>query len=128
MKRKVRKLTRRTQGESWTEVCAKLRRAIVGWVNYYALADGRLHMRKLDEWLRRRMRQMVWKQWKTTKNRYTQLKRRGVTEFWSIRSGGTSKGTWRLSASPPLQNALSNDYLANAGLVSFLKQYDLRRT
>ena len=128
MKRKVRKLTRRSQGESWQEVCGKLRRAIVGWVNYYALADGRNHMQQLDEWLRRRMRQLVWKQWKTPKNRYTQLKRRGVSEFWSIRAGGTSKGIWRLSASPPLHAALNNGYLAKAGLVSFLEQYELRRT
>lgn len=100
----------------------------MGWVNYYALADGRNHMIQLDEWLRRRMRQLVWKQWKTTKNRYKQLKRRGVTEYWSIRAGGTSKGVWRLSASPPLHTALSNGYLDNVGLVSFLKQYELRRT
>ena len=71
---------------------------------------------------------MTWKKWKTTKNRYKQLKNRGVREFWAIRAGGTSKGVWRISASPPLHKALNNDYLDKAGLVSFLKQYELRRT
>ena len=128
MKRKVKKLTRRNQGNSWPEVCLRLRRAVTGWVNYYALADGRNHMIQLDEWLRRRMRQMVWKQWKTPKNRYQRLKARGVSEYWAIRAGGTSKGLWALSLSPPLHKALNNDYLARAGLVSFRKQYDLRLT
>ncbi len=128
MKRKVKGLTRRSQGKGWTEVRDGLRRAVVGWVNYYALADAGNHMKQLDEWLRRRMRQMAWKQWKTPKNRYRQLKRRGVTEYWAIRAGGTSKGVWRLSKSPPLHKALSNDYWRKVGLVSFSQQYELRRT
>ena len=128
MKRKVKGLTRRSQGQGWTEVRAKLRRAVVGWVNYYALADAQNHMEQMDEWLRRRMRQMAWKQWKTPKNRYRQLKARGVSEYWAIRAGGTSKGVWRLSNSPPLHQALSNDYWRRVGLVSFTQQYQLRRT
>ncbi len=48
MKRNVKQLTRRNQGNSWPEVCLRLRRAITGWVNYYALADGRNHMIQSD--------------------------------------------------------------------------------
>jgi len=128
MKRKVKGLTRRSQGKGWTEVRDNLRRAVVGWVNYYALADAGNHMKQLDEWTRRRMRQMAWKQWKTPKTRYRQLKKRGVTEYWAIRAGGTSKGVWRLSNSPPLHKALGNDYWRKVGLVSFSQQYELRRT
>ena len=128
MKRKVKKLTRRSQGKGWAEVRDNLRRAVVGWVNYYALADAGNHMERLDEWLRRRMRQMAWKQWKTPKNRYRQLKARGVSDYWAIRAGGTSKGVWRLSKSPQLHKALGNEYWRKAGLVSFAQQYELRRT
>jgi hypothetical protein len=128
MKRKVKGLTRRSRGKGWAEVRESLRRAVVGWVNYYALADAKTHMEQLDEWLRRRMRQMAWKEWKTPKNRHRQLKARGVTEYWAIRAGGTSKGIWRLSKSPPLHKALSNDYWRQVGLVSFTQQYELRQT
>jgi RNA-directed DNA polymerase len=128
LKRKVKQLTRRTQGKSWIEIRDNLQRAVLGWVNYYALADAQQHMTHLDEWLRRRMRQLTWKQWKTTKRRYQQLKARGVAEEWAIRASGTSKGCWRLAKSPPLHQALSNGYWLRIGLVSFSQQYHLRHT
>jgi RNA-directed DNA polymerase len=128
MKRKVKQLTRRNQGRSWEEIRDSLRRSVTGWVNYYALADAKGHMAQLDEWLRRRMRQIAWKQWKTPKNRYKRLKELGVSEYWSIRAGGGSLGPWRMSRTPPIHQALSNAYWHKAGLVSFLRQYELRRT
>lgn len=128
MKRKVKQLTRRSQGRSWAEIRERLRRAVTGWVNYYALADAKGHMVQLDKWLRRRMRQLAWKQWKTPKRRYQRLKELGVTDFWSIRAGGGSLGPWRMSMTPPLQQALNTAYWRRVGLVSFSKQYQLRKT
>ena len=82
----------------------------------------------LDEWLRRRMRQLAWKQWKRSRNRYQNLKARGVSEYWAKRAGGTSLGTWRMSKTPPIHQALSKAYWQRVGLVSFLEQYELRHT
>ena len=128
MKRKVKALTRRNQGKSWAEVRDNLRRYVIGWVNYFALADAKRKMQETDQWLRRRMRQLAWKQWKTPRNRYENLKRRGVAEFWAKRAGGSSLGTWRMSKTPPVHHALSNDYWHKVRLVSFLRQYQLRHT
>ena len=97
-------------------------------MNYYALADARKHMKHLDEWLRRRMRQLAWKQWKTPRNRYKNLKVRGVSEYWAKRAGGGSLGMWRMSKTPPIHQALSKAYWQRVGLVSFLEQYELRHT
>jgi hypothetical protein len=124
----VRRLTRRNGGQAIEEVCQALNPLIRGWVNYFALADAKAHMRQLDEWTRRRLRQVVWKQWKTPANRYRNLRQRGVTEFWALRTAGTSKATWRLSASPPLHKALGNAYWLHLGLAGFLKTYTLRHT
>ncbi len=128
MKRQIRQKTGRNQGKSVDTVIESLNAYIVGWVNYYALADALVHMRAVDEWLRRRLRQLRWKQWKTPKKRQEELKRLGVSDFWSIRAGGTSKGEWRLSASPALHRAMNNDYWRGSGLKSFLQQYQLRHT
>ena len=128
IKRKMKQLTRRNSGQSWAEVSLKLRRAIVGWVNYYALADAKSHMILLDAYLRRRVRQLIWVQWKTTQNRYRRLVQRHVSSSWAIRMAGSSKGAWRLSNSKPLHLALDNDYLTRSGLVSFLQQFQLRLT
>jgi hypothetical protein len=106
----------------------ELNRYIVGWVNYYALAKAKAHMQRLDGYMRRRLRQIVWKQWKTPKNRARNLRALGVSEYWAIRTGGTSKGYWRLSASPPLHKALDNAYWRNFGLKSFSQQYNRRHT
>jgi hypothetical protein len=106
----------------------QLNPVIIGWTNHFALADAKGHMRRLDEHLRRRLRQVVWKQWKTPANRYRNLRALGVSEFWAIRAGGTSKGCWRLSASPPLHRALDNAFWEQLGLKGFLQQYQLRHT
>jgi group II intron reverse transcriptase/maturase len=125
---KLRRLTRRSQGRSIEDIRDELNPAIRGWVNYFALADAKGHMQRLDQWVRRRLRQVLWKQWKTPVNRYRNLRARGVSEYWAIRAGGTSKGIWRLSASPPLHKALNNAYWRQLGLESFLQYYQLRYT
>lgn len=124
----LRRGTRRSQGRSLEEICDDLLPDVRGWVNYFALADAKAHMQRLDEWLRRRMRQIAWKQWKTPANRYRNLRALGVSEFWAIRVGGSSKGPWRLSSSPPVQRALNNAYWHEFGLPSFLQLYKLRHT
>jgi RNA-directed DNA polymerase len=128
VKRQLRRITRRNRGRSIENVLDELNPLIRGWVNYFALADAKKHMQTLDEWLRRRLRQVLWKQWKTPANRQRNLRVRGVTEYWAIRTGGTSKGCWRLSASPPLHQALNNAYWRELGLESFAQQYQLRHT
>lgn len=128
VKRRVRQVTRRNQGRSWYEIKRRLEVYIRGWANYYALADARGHMARLDEWLRRRMRQLAWKQWKTPKNRRQNLLARGVSEYWAKRAGGSSRGYWRMSKSPPMHQALNVAYWQKVGLPSFSEQYQLRHT
>jgi len=125
---KIRRLTRRNVGRSLEQIRNRLNPVIIGWTNYFALADARGHMQRFDEHLRRRLRQIVWKQWKTPAKRNRNLRALGVSEYWAIRAGGTSKGYWRLSASPPLHKALNNAYWEQLDLKSFLQHYLLRHT
>ena len=64
MKRQVRRITRRNQGRSIEEVRDELNPFIRGWVNYFALANAKMHMQALDEWMRRRLRQVVMPEWR----------------------------------------------------------------
>jgi RNA-directed DNA polymerase len=127
-KRRVRRSTRRRQGRAIEAVRDELNPFIRGWVNYYALADARVHMQRLDEWMRRRLRQVLWKQWKTPANRYRNLRARGVSEYWAIRAGGSSRGCWRMSATPPLHQALNVGFWRGLGFESFVQRYNLRHT
>lgn len=128
VKDKVRWLTRRNSGQAVEVAIDQLNRYIAGWVAYFRIADAKGHLQRLDEHLRRRLRQLVWKQWKTPANRYRNLRARGVSEFWAIRTGGTSKAYWRLSASPPLHKALDNAFWDDLGLVGFFKRYQRYRS
>jgi len=121
-------MTRRHSGRALATIRDELNRYIVGWVNYFALADAQGHMKRLDEWLRRRLRQMCWNQWKTPRNRYKNLLRLGVPPHWAKLNAGTSLGDWRMSNSPWLHRALSNARWRNFGLKRFLQLYTLRHT
>lgn len=126
--RRIRQLTRRSGGQSLEQLRDRLNPVITGWVNYFAPANMKSPMLRLDEHLRRRLRQVVWKQWKTPANRYRNLRALGVSDFWAVRTAGTSKGCWRLSASPPLHQALDVAFWQQLGLNSFLQHYLLRHT
>ena len=126
--RKVRRLTRRHAGQSLAQVRDALNPVMVGWVNYFALADAQRYMRRLDQWLRRRLRQIIWNQWKTPKNRYRNLLKVGVSEQEARYAAGSGHGDWRLAASPPVQQGLNNARLYRFGFKSFLQIYQLRHT
>ena len=70
-------------------------------------------LRALDQWIRRRLRSVVWKQWKHGRTCFAELDRRGVGRELAAKTAGSAHGPWRLSNSPALAKALSNDYFLN---------------
>lgn len=115
-KRKIRELTRPTKGQSLEQVIRNLRRYLVGWHGYFRLCQTPSVFTALDQWIRRRLRCYLWRQWKRGKTRYKELVKRGVTSRAAANVASSPKGPWRLSASPPLQHAIPNDYLYVLGL------------
>ncbi|WP_271671019.1 group II intron maturase-specific domain-containing protein [Bradyrhizobium sp. CCBAU 51627] len=75
-------------------------------------------MRGLDEWIRRRLRAIAWKQWKRGRTRYRELRRRGVGRDLAAQTAGSPHGPWRLAASPALNSALSKLFFRSLGLAS----------
>jgi RNA-directed DNA polymerase len=114
-KERVRLLTRRTQGQS----LEKLSRYLIGWRGYFGICETPSVLRALDQWTRRRLRSIVWKQWKRGQTRFAELRRRGVGHDLAAQTAGSAHGPWRLSCSPALNIALSNDFfLDRLGLAS----------
>jgi len=128
LRSKIRTLTRRHQGNSLEAIRDQLNSLIIGWVNYYGLSDDESVMRSLDSWLRRRMRQICWIQWKTDHQRIQRLLELGGSEKWAIPSGSSQKGAWRLAKSKSMHMALNNRYWFDFGLKSFVQQFQLRHT
>ena len=115
-KSRVRELTRRTCGASLKRIVAELSRYLIGWLGYFGFCETPSVLRALDQWLRRRLRAIAWKQWKHGRTRFAELRRRGVGRDLAAQSAGSPHGPWRLGNSPALTIALPNAFLGSLGL------------
>ncbi len=126
-KDKIRKLTSRRKSIAMEVRINKLNEYLVGWVNYYHLADTRSVFAKLEGWLNRRLRMIRWKEWKLPKTKVKKLIELGVPKGKAYEWGNTRKAYWRISKSPILQKTLRNTYWHSLGLKSITARYDSQR-
>jgi RNA-directed DNA polymerase len=117
-KAKVRELTRRTCGKSLAQIVKELSVYLVGWRGYFGFCQTPSVLRKLDRWLRRRLRAIAWKQWKRGDTRFAELRRRGVGGDLAAQTAGSPHGPWRLANSPALTIAVPTAFFASLGLAS----------
>jgi RNA-directed DNA polymerase len=90
----------------------------IGWRGYFGFCQTPSVLRALDEWLRRRLRAIAWKQWKRGSTRVAELRRGGVGRDLAAQTAGSPHGPWRLGNSPALNIAMPNGYLGSLGLAS----------
>ncbi|HEY5561758.1 MAG TPA: group II intron maturase-specific domain-containing protein [Clostridiaceae bacterium] len=100
IKAKVKLLTGRSYGISNEERPIKLRRLIMGWINYFKIADIKSLLKTIDEWMRRRIQMIYWKQWKKVKTKFIKLTSLGIEKSKAWEFANTRKGYWRISNSP----------------------------
>ena len=96
------------------------------WVNYFGIADMKTLAHNLDEWVRRRIRMVIWKSWKRIKTRFANLQKLGTDKEKAWEHANTRKGYWRISDSPILKTTLTNKILEKRGLVSISVIYSKR--
>ncbi len=118
LKAKVRDLTRRTGGQCLSRVVKELSCYLSGWRAYFGFCETPSVLRELDQWIRRRLRAIAWKQWKSGRTRFARLRRRGVGRDLAAQTAGSPHGPWRLSKSPALHIALPNAFFASLGLAT----------
>lgn len=126
-KEKLRELTRRNRSQELGERIQRINSYVGGWMGYYALAETPSVLAELGEWLRRRLRACVWKQWKRVRTRYHKLRGLGLPEKVVGYMANTRKGAWRIAASPPLHQGLNNAYWKAQGLVDLTERYHSMR-
>ena len=97
MKHRVRKITRRTKGQSMASVVEELRSYLIGWRNYFCLAETPRTFIDLDKWLRRRLRALHLKHWKRGRTIFRKLRARGVSETNAARIAAHGHRWWRTS-------------------------------
>jgi RNA-directed DNA polymerase len=115
-KRRIRELTRRTRGVSLESMVEELSAYLRGWRSYFGFCETPSVLHGLEQWLRRRLRAVLWKQWKRGRRRFAELRRRDIGLQLAAKTAGSSHGPWRLAKSPALASALPIAYFDSLGL------------
>jgi len=121
---KLRELTRRNQGISIKLILSRLKKFTTGWLGYYSIADMKGLIRDINGWIRRRIRQLHWKQWKKISARFKNLIRLGISREQAWQWANSRLGYWRVAGSQILSMSLTNKYLASIGYDDISRRYE----
>ena len=122
-KDKLRKLTSRSQGRSLDTVFYNIKVFMRGWLGYYGIAEMKNEIQDWNEWLRRRIRMYIWKQWKLPRTRVKNLMKLGMPEWKAHRNGITRKGYWAIAGSGIEHYTITNERLARRGFYDISEAY-----
>ncbi len=121
MKDKLRELTDRNNGMSNQLREEKYQQFVRGWVNYFKLANMKALFKETDQWARRRIRAVYWKQWKRVRTRYRILRKLKLEHWQEIKLANSRCGYWRMAEI--LSTVLTNKIIAKLGYTSMLDYY-----
>jgi RNA-directed DNA polymerase len=113
-KTQVRELTRRSR--SIHQTVKELAKYLIGWRGYFGYSQTPSVLGNLESWIRRRLRSIIWRQWKRGKTRYKELRQRGISHYQAAVAAGAPKGPWRMAHHATVQQAFSNAYFDSLGL------------
>ena len=115
-KERARELTSRTRGVSIERMADDLSRYLRGWIGYFGKCETPSVLEGLERWIRRRLRSVIWKQWKRGAVRFAELRKRGVGKDLAAQTAGSPHGPWRIADSPGLHIALPNAFFDSLGI------------
>jgi RNA-directed DNA polymerase len=119
---RARMLTRRIRGVSLQQMVKELAAYLLGWRAYFGFCETPTILRRLDKWIRRRLRAVVWKQWTRPGTRFRQLRKRGVNAKDAILTARSNRGPWRVTLTAALCWALPGEYFDSLGLPHLERQ------
>lgn len=125
-KERIRKLTSRSKSISMKERLEKLNSYIMGWSGYFGIIETPSVLQELDEWIRRRLRMCLLKQWKRCKTKLRMMVALGINQDWAACIAFSRKKYWRLANTPQVNKALGLAYWREQGLVRLVdRHYEL---
>jgi RNA-directed DNA polymerase len=117
---KIRDVLKGARGRSLTTVITELNPILRGWMAYFRLTDAKTAVEELDGWIRRKLRCILWRQWKRSYTRATNLMKAGLVEERAWRSACNQRGPWWNSGASHMHQAFPKKYFDQLGLVSLL--------
>ena len=122
-KTKLRGILVRSRSISLDERLLKLKQVIYGWVNYFRIADMKCVLKEIDKCIRRKLRVIIWKQWKKIRKRYTCLRKLGINHRDAYVTANSRRGYYHVAHTRVLETAISKERLNKRGLVNSLDHY-----
>ena len=116
----LKALFRRARGRNIVMTAAEFNSKLTGWINYFILAEVKNIFEELDGWLRRRFRNIQWRQWKLGRKRYSELLKRGIAHERAQKSAGNGRGVWWNSGASHMNEAFPKRFFDAIGLVSLM--------
>jgi len=123
IKAKVREISRKGRGRNIKKVIEELTPIVRGWFNYFRLSEVKKPFEELDGWIRRKLRCIMWRQWKRPLTRARKLMQRGLSEERARKSAGNGRGPWWNSGASHMNQAFDTSYFTKLGLLSLLTQF-----
>jgi RNA-directed DNA polymerase len=123
LKAKLRPMLRRGRGRNLGRTVGSLTRVLRGWVAYYKLAEVKACFEELDQWLRRKLRCILWRQWKRHRTQFKELCRRGLDHERARRSAWNGRGPWWNAGARHMNRAVPTSELRGLGLISLMDEY-----
>ncbi len=120
LKNRLRVILRRGRGRNLVSVIEELTPIIRGWVTYFRLAAVKARFEELDAWIRRKLRRILWKQWKRPRTRFAKLRALGLDEARAAASAYNGRGPWWNAGASHMNQAVPIALLSRWGLLSFL--------
>lgn len=123
LKEKVREIFRRGRGRNLRKLIEeKLTPLLRGWLNYFRLAEVKGIFDELDSWIRRKLRNLIWRQWKRPFTRAKKLMQRGLAKEQALKSAANGRGPWWNAGAAHMHAAFPKSYFDRRGLLSLLEQ------
>ena len=120
---KLKSILVRSRSINLDERLLKLKQLIYGWINYFRIADMKMLMKEIDHWIRRKLRVIIWKQWKKIGKRYTSLRKLGISHRDAYVTSNSRRGYYHIAHTRVLEQAISKERLNKRGLVNLLDHY-----
>lgn len=117
----LRRITKRNRSISWRQLMKEINQKMRGWLQYFGIGQMKTFILRLDQWLRSRIRQLIWKRWKKIKTRFRQLMKLGMTKEQARTNANTRKGYWRTAHSKTMKYTYTNEKLERLGLMNLSK-------
>jgi len=119
---RIRERLRSGRGRSLSHTIEDLNPLLRGWIGYFQLTQSKGILEELDGWVRRRLRCLLWRQWKRPQTRARKLRALGLDATRAWRSAMNGRGPWWNAGASHLNYAFPAAYFTHLGLVSLLRE------